>query len=366
MDLLIEKKVSSGAVGETYIGKDRKTHKQYLVKKMHVLESDLLDTINILRIFNQQVAEEHPDHFMVCKSIQLIPSCEFQHPKPKWMSSKENQGNKWYYDLHKSKICLQMVYEPLLDDTLMKIYEKMNTVMESKNIPPISFRPEVYSILISIFYMHYLMGQKGWLHCDMHPGNIMCKKTNQQKIQCKLNGKIVRVPTFGKQWYVIDYDGSIANRKLFNRLHIIAKQHHLYQQIFANPHIWLAKAILDTMFQPWWFEVHEKKFPIPPVKRMAKKIVHHSKTRYFKKYLPSCAKHEKDTKEICLLTLCICLEPDVYFELFGMVGESWSRLLKATKDLQSVDKQDIIYCIKHLANHYRVIKYLAQKIKISK
>ena len=342
MELKISKSLSSGFIGNTYVGKFN--GQNCLVKLSHILEKDLqTNPFNILNAFDE-FARQYPNHFIKLISFNVIKDCKFKHTVPKWI--KENpEKNKWYVKLHSSNVCIQYIYLPILDGTLLQWYKE-------QSVNPIKFRSPLYSFMCQFYYMHYIMSKSNWYHPDAHETNIMYKNTNLETIDIHIGKNKYTMSTYGKLWYLIDYD-NIYNSKLS-----VSQKSNI--EIRDNPHLFLALMINRTVFQPFWDQVNKQKINIPNEKKIVSLIKANATTRYLSDYLPK--RTEPLTLQLCYITLCLLLETETHFKLMGLTDKSWNKYIEMVKTKQTVNIDDIVFCIKNITNHNRVIKLLISKM----
>jgi serine/threonine protein kinase len=123
--------------------------------------------------FNDKVAVKHPDIFMTlkfsgidkeCKHVQKVSEHRIDWPKK--IRDYHDRKAKFPY-------CSVMVYEPVLKYTLGEVNNKLNT---NNKVRIFKYLKDSVKI----------MNDAGYLHRDIHDGNIMCDITM-------------------KKWYIIDY-----------------------------------------------------------------------------------------------------------------------------------------------------------------
>ena len=159
----VVKKLQSGVVGTTYL--IEKNNKQYVCKIEKIFEDDIeCDTSKSLwrEIEFRNFTSHYPDHFMQLKSWSILNDCNHAQPTlPMWIPKKIR---KLLIEKQKSPYCSQLVYTPVLDGTMNDFYKKNKYDTINKTF---------CSMLCQFIYFFYLLGNSGYLHTDIHGGNIM-------------------------------------------------------------------------------------------------------------------------------------------------------------------------------------------------
>lgn len=188
-----QKLLGHGVEGTTYKTKCSKNDKnQDCIKKIKkIFYSEVIEGTKY-QLFREidfsRFTEKHPEHFLVLKSYNLIGKCKHKQKPVKNMP--QNIVEDWKA-LQKSNICLELVYTPVLEDTVQKIIR-----------PDISMY-EVCNLLLQQIYVLNLMRLNGWIHRDIHNGNWMYRIE-----KTVINGFTPQ--HFKARLYLIDY-GSIRN-----------------------------------------------------------------------------------------------------------------------------------------------------------
>lgn len=350
MELNIGKKIASGAIGTTYIGSIK--NKKVVVKLAHILPNDINKIIKDLREFDT-FARDYPEHFMVCNFIAIINECNYIQPIPEWMDDVNDKKFKWFKDLHSSQYCLQTIYNPILHETYMEWGGYIHKSLTSKKTTALYWNKFIAAANAQIYYADYLMRNNGWIHPDMHTGNIMYKNTNEKYSIAKINNKKIKIPTYGKQWYIIDYD------ELYRKKEKLKNVYGNIRLIDENPHFWLAVIINQMLYQPWWGIIKKNKMKILSEAVLYKKILSHPETAHLINFIPKQIRVEEKTMRICVITMCILLFPDVFFKIQKFIGQEWNAILDETKNYNNmIESHDIIYYIQNLTNHKNVINRL--------
>lgn len=100
--------------------------------------------------------------------------------------------------LEKSEYCVRRIYS-LVDDIFKNIFEKLN-------------QKQIYSTIVQLTYIIYLMNTNKYVHCDMHSKNIGVLKINKK---LKIFNKLV--PTLGYQYIILDFGLVLHPNFLLNK-----------------------------------------------------------------------------------------------------------------------------------------------------
>lgn len=139
--------------------------------------------------FAFEMGSLYPQHFMQLHDYMLVSKCEHVQKYSMPLDKIQPQTRKEIEELSKSDFCIYRMYTRI-DGALNK------TDMNNYNIS------EIYSMLTQLLYIIELMQNHGWIHGDLHIKNIGYMNTKDTHI---ILGNVA-IPTFGKRYYVIDYD----------------------------------------------------------------------------------------------------------------------------------------------------------------
>jgi hypothetical protein len=191
------KELGHGIMGTVYLVTYK--GKQYALKIEHILEEDIDDQSsplwNEIR-FAEDIANSNPEHFMTLNNYDFIDKCELKQEYAADLSHFPELKQKFLKKLAASPFCVRKIYS-LVDTTLDKVELKS--------------KEEVYSMIIQLLSIVHLMEKKGYVHADLHHGNIGVVNTKKKYIDI-LGHKI---PTFGRIYQAIDY-GGVLNEKTLN------------------------------------------------------------------------------------------------------------------------------------------------------
>lgn len=190
-DYKILKKLGAGMYGTVYLVE--KNGKKYALKIEHILEKDVKKNTHspVWREidFCENLANKYPEQFVQLKEYDIIDKCKHDQQYPRQFFPGEN---KYFKAIADSPYCSR------------KIFTLVDTSMDKINITTKLF----YSLIIQILYAIYLMRKNGYVHTDIHVGNVGLLSTKKKYI--KIFG--YNVPLFGYQVQILDF-GLVSNKK---------------------------------------------------------------------------------------------------------------------------------------------------------
>lgn len=235
--------------------------------------------------------------------------------------------------------------KPVLDDTLKNWHAKLMLDIKDNKVNSCK---QVYSFLVQFFYMFYLLQNAGWYHLDAKWKNIMYKSIDEDTVSIKLDSKKILIPSYGKRWYLIDYDSVVY--------------HNNYNETLSKrKHYFLVRILEFLLVQPFWVTIAKNKTKIDRDHIIADKIRKNIKTSYLTDLLPQIEETERDTINQCLLALCVMREPTEYFNILGLTDKSWEQDLSSTINDQYMPVEDFLFIIANLNDAKKIIEYLAPK-----
>ncbi len=328
------KEIGNGVIGIVYKAEIDK--KEVIIKRSHIKEKDIISTLDLLTEFDT-FARLYPDHFMVYESYRIKKNCEFNHVIPIELKNTKNKKDlKWYADIHNSNMCFDIIYSPKLDGTLGQFIDNTDFINDKKltHIMP--------AILIQLLYIENLMRMNGWIHLDMHTSNIMYKKTKDSSIAIKINNTKYDIPTFGKLWYIVDYDPYSLfhlNNESYNK-----KLKHLY----------IIK-LLTYMIPIWRYGNYKPRSHSHLVNYLYKS----EKFDDIKKHIPiDIIINEPETTSICAEYICFILYPDLYCKIQGIPDKEIEKHIKVIHTKQPIKLDTLLYCIENLIDRKKIINKL--------
>ncbi len=276
MNIHIKKKLGEGVMGTTYVADIDGTPCVYKIEKFSPDESyDLSSSYMRQVIFNEYV-KKHPKGLMRLVAHGIIDGCKHRQPIPKWAEGKHKKDLQ---EKNKSGTCCYLAYLPILDGTLSEIKSKL-TAQQKK------------SCLIQLMEILSDMRKAGWLHRDLHPGNIMYRKT-----------------ATGYQWYIIDYGAICHERSEPNQI----DKHYEWLVSDVEAIIWnllIKNPCGDLMFK--------KKIKLPKIEIFARRMRALDSWPQIKSHIPK-GLSKKQYDEIGALFLCILDYPG-YVRAVGQKG----------------------------------------------
>lgn len=189
------KKLGSGMIGSAFLVEINGKRYVSKVERIPKSESECSLKNEMWReIEFSKFTKKHPEHFMQLHSWTIENECLHKPPsdKKKDMLKEANEDT----------VCLKLTYSPVLDFTLEEFYKKHRNQSQTNNTK------RIYGMMIQVIDALDTMLKSGYLHMDVHNGNVMAKKTEQKKIPVGAR-KQYQIPTFQNQWYLIDY-GSLT------------------------------------------------------------------------------------------------------------------------------------------------------------
>ncbi len=225
----IIKELGHGGYGTVY--KVVKNNEYYAMKIEHVykdnikksLKSPIWKEINFANYFGKK----YPDQFMKLIDYDFITNCKYKQKPPAHIEIlKSGTLKNKYIKLYKSPYCSRKVYT-LVDTTLKDIKLKLNL-------------KQLYSMLIQLAYIIYLIHSHHYVHKDFADHNIGVIKTNKKYVT--IFGH--KVPLYGYQYQAIDYGTvdsfknilNVKQKDFFDRKKI--KEQMIYTKVLHNEDYW--------------------------------------------------------------------------------------------------------------------------------
>lgn len=188
--------ISEGVLGKVYLVE--KNDIKYAMKVLYIPDKNDISLKNEL-LFIKKVVSKHPEQFMQLIEYNIKENCNEPYPEiPKFITENDKQR---ILLRQRSKLCVEKIYS-LVDTTLDKL--------PIKNFS----KPELYSMFAQLFYIVYLIEKGGFIHGDLHRGNIGIINVEKNKKIKILNKEI---PSFGRQYIVIDYDGVLHKNNISDK-----------------------------------------------------------------------------------------------------------------------------------------------------
>lgn len=249
----IIKELGHGIIGTVYLVSYK--GKKYAMKVEHVFKDDIQDPSspvwNEIR-FTQDIANKNPRHFMMLYNYDFVDDCEHTQKYPVDLSIFPQGKQEYLKKLANSNYCVRKIYS-LVDDTLNNVNLKT--------------KEENYSMIIQLLYIIYLMRQKGYVHADLHPGNIGVLNTKEKYIHILGH----KVPTFGRIYQAIDYGGVLNKKTLDPKKHIMGLpelQKDVYQWALTDDKLGFMLSRVNN--KKFWDDVDQRKIKVDLMKKKDK------------------------------------------------------------------------------------------------
>lgn len=188
------KKLGSGGQGVVYLV--MKNSNKFALKIDHIIDSDINKNLKsyIWRDieFSNYMFNKYPNHFIKLIEYDFIDNCKNKYKIKIPIDNLTQQIN----EINNRNLCSRRIYQ-YVDYTLDKIIDKINI-------------QQVYSIIIQLAYIIYIMHNEGYVHGDLHEYNIGIIITKKKYITI-LNYK---VKTFGYIVKLIDY-GRVLHKNIY-------------------------------------------------------------------------------------------------------------------------------------------------------
>jgi serine/threonine protein kinase len=191
----IIKEIGYGVIGTIYLVSKNK--RKYALKVEKRLISEINSKYNS-PVWNDidfclKVGNKYPDYFLKLYEYDVIKDCKHKQKRGEYNLLSENV-KKYVDKLRQSKYCSRRIYS-LVDMSLDKIYLKLS-------------KDQMLSVMTQTAYAIYLMHKHGYVHRDLHNGNIGISKTDKKYLNIFGN----KIPTYGKLCKLIDY-GMVTHKK---------------------------------------------------------------------------------------------------------------------------------------------------------
>jgi hypothetical protein len=320
-------KISIGSEGTVY--KVIKNNKYYAMKISHILKIDIpksLESIHWREIdFANNLNKKHPDHFMKLYDYDIINNCNKKYFTMDVENINPIEVRNSYINLLNSGYCSRKIYNYVQYD--------LNNHIEKLNLN------QIYSGIIQVAFIIFLIRQSGYYHNDLGPNNIGINKTNKKY----LNILGHKIPTFGYIFIALDY-GKVFHDKFILRkkeknlaiLNHFRTIFNTYSIKFLLLHDFDTRYKLSSYTDCYDSDIIYKNFNNHDIKKIIEM-------------------YTKD--ESMQLTLCELLFPHIFQKI------SLKILPKNYNNNKTiVPKEDIIFILTHIENVELVINYLALKV----
>ena len=169
-------------------------------------------------------------------------------------------------------------------------------------------------------------------------------------------GNIQDVPTYGAQWYLIDY-GSLLNSDFPIDNSVISITGQSEKEALKEKYIDTARFLINTIERPITEIIQKQNLKVLKFRTLAKKL---QKTHEYRIDISKDIPKELMgyTKEICVSILFILKYPTLYYDMMGLDVEKYKRyIIKFSPEMQSI----YAYIIKNITTPMKCVRYLRDK-----
>ena len=316
--LKIIKNLGSGNYGNVYLVND--TNKNKYALKIEYIEEDELEKSLKSKVwreiyFCENFSNKYTDFFMKLYSYDVLDDCkEIKTPKQLLYESNDN--------IKKDKYCSRKLFS-LVDTTLNKI----NLIKFSKN--------EIYSMIIQLLHIIYLMQNNNYTHNDFNSKNIGIIYTKKKSI------KIFDydIETFGKIYVLIDY-GKVLSDKFI----LTPKEKIKYEEKINKES--------DEIFLGYILDI----FNFKNKKLYKKKYIFEDDYTLFQK-----SKRYNDLKNIVTDEKLQIYLYDIYYHE-EHIKDYYGKNIRVIPNKKIISDEDILFYIKSERNIHDNITYFYKKI----
>lgn len=311
-----------GVTGTVFLVTNKKKQKYVLkIKKIRKEDINISHTKNLI-YFASNLAIKYPNNLSYMIDSGIINECTHSQKKPEFILNKEmmNDWNK----TQESTYCFIEVYNYIKGNTIDHFMGNQN-----QNI----------SLFMQMIYISYLIHKLGYVHMDMHFGNLMGYNTKEKYI----NILGYKVPTYGIMVSAIDY-GEITKVKDNARGRLSNDVLEICHQ-FCNAALWKANYgyFQDCKKQNkkchtviWFLGQHERLMKLPVYKKIHNMCKH--------------IKYGGDRIFMELIVLFL-LSPKTYMKISKLPS-------KYSNNIEYIIPKEIIeFTLKNYLNHKKIIKY---------
>jgi serine/threonine protein kinase len=325
--------LGQGSIGKVYKVKSRKNNQEYALKVEYIepgsnknIGSSVWNEIE----FSKTVAKKFPEQFIQLLSFDIIENCNENIHIPNFLTPNMKLHLK---EKKEKKICIRKLYD-IIDTSLSKLDESKMSLQQ------------IYSIIIQLLYICYILEQSGWVHGDLHPGNIGIKYTDQEFIDILGNH---RIPTFGIIVKAIDlgdimHFSHVSDEKPFQgQKNTTELQHYTQHRIIDKMIVY--EVMQDTT--KYWDFIQSKNIKLDYIQDREKI------TEGNKSILEKISPHKDIQFRIYELLFPISFQKII-------LGHNFERLIENT---YFVPKEDCLYFFYNFDNTELLINYFIQKMK---
>ena len=334
----IIKQLGNGMFGTVYLVSHNNINYAYKIE--HILSSEYKNYKNSNSNdeieFSIKFANNYPNQFIQLKDYDFIKEC-IHKQRYSMKLTKKTFGKEIvssFKKIAKSPYCCRKIYT-LVDTSLDKLkdFHKFN-------------HNQLYSMLIQLYYGLYLMHSHGYIHSDLHPGNIGIVNTTETYITI-LNKKI---PTYGRIYKIIDYGILLLESKY--------KKTKKLKQFYENAELTVVRQIRNftnlLVYNKSLIKI-QKIFYKHKIQQKDFNISYEE----FKKFdeFKIISKYTDDS--IIQLFLLNILYPELYKDIMFT-----TKFKQNIKPELTLPLEDILFIIQSDTNLLKLIHYFSDKIRI--
>lgn len=322
-----KKKLGQGMIGTTFLV--YKKGKKYALKIEHILKKDVKKSLSspVWREieFAKKMGKKYPDQFMTLYGHDIIDKCKHKQKYAFDLKMFPKNLQKGIKAIAKSPYCARKLWS-LIDFSLHEKLNKLNT-------------KQIYSAIIQITNICYLMKKHGYSHNDLHPGNIGIKKTKKKYITIFSK----RIPTFGYIYVAIDY-GLVLHKKY--------KLNKEEKKKLKDPYLWyyqiqiIVNMLVDSLL---WKYINKNKIKLAPYEKDLEIFKKHSIYNTLKKF---------SNNVHIQFRLCEMLFPEIYQQIV-LKKQNTKKILKMK---YKTPKEDVFYIMSNIDNYKNIVHYFAKKL----
>ena len=330
----IIKELGHGMFGTTYLVE--LNSKKYALKIEKITEFNVFQKFNTKYqewreiIFSEKFGNKYPEQFIKLYTWDIINNCEYNNPNnPNDLIYLPKEVQQTLKDKSNSKYCIRKLYS-LVDTDLSKIIKNLN-------------KKQIYSLIIQLAHIIWLLKTKGYSHNDLHGQNIGVINTKKKYINIFHNKIPISIPTYGYIFVALDYGNLTKNSWELTE----------YEKNFVNNDI---MKILKKLIK------YQDKFIIG--KRQINKLLKIKDIEDDLMILITKMPEWKNIDEYILnldfndkLILLQILYPEVFQQLLLE-----DKFKKINNLVYLIDLEDILYFMKNKSNLKKIIKYFITKI----
>ena len=195
----IVEKIASGSEGTVF--KATYKNKIYAVKITNILKKDSIESLKSPTwreiYFATTMNKKYPLHFMKLYDHEISHNCREQYFMMKIDDINPPELRKKYINLVKSGVCSIKVYT-YVDFVLSDMLDKLTI-------------KQIYSGLIQLSYIIYLVREEGFINYDFGPNNVGMIKTKKTSVKIFDHN----IPTYGYIYMALDY-GKIYSKNFIH------------------------------------------------------------------------------------------------------------------------------------------------------